>query len=129
MVGSVGKREAVAHLQSVMGWSERRARSFVGADCKMIRYRSCRPPETELRGRCAILPMSVAGLAIGGCRYVGARGTSSLNSQFLGEGDSSARINARLHANFKFFSTLMRPATLRGHIDTSPSAAAVSIDA
>ncbi|MFC3321358.1 IS3 family transposase [Mesorhizobium cantuariense] len=51
MVGSAAKREAVAHLQAVMGLSERRACSFVGADRKMIRYRSRRPPETELRGR------------------------------------------------------------------------------
>ena len=34
-----------------MGLSERRACSFVGADRKMIRYRSCRPPETELRDK------------------------------------------------------------------------------
>jgi putative transposase len=34
-----------------MGLSERRACGIVGADRKMIRYRSCRPPETELRGR------------------------------------------------------------------------------
>lgn len=45
------EREAVTHLQAVMGLSERRACSFVGADRKMIRYRSSRPPETELRGR------------------------------------------------------------------------------
>ena len=34
-----------------MGLSERRACSIVGADRKMIRYRSRRPPERELRGR------------------------------------------------------------------------------
>ena len=34
-----------------MGLSERRACSVVAADRKMIRYRSSRPPETELRGR------------------------------------------------------------------------------
>ncbi|UFW92161.1 IS3 family transposase (plasmid) [Bradyrhizobium barranii] len=50
MVGPVAKREAVAHLQAVMGLSERRACSIVGADRKMVRYRSCRPPDTELRG-------------------------------------------------------------------------------
>ena len=44
------KREAVAHLKAVMGLSERRTCFFVGADRKMIRYQSCRPPETELRG-------------------------------------------------------------------------------
>ncbi len=32
-----------------MGLSERRACSTVNADRKMIRYRSCRPPDTELR--------------------------------------------------------------------------------
>jgi putative transposase len=31
--------------------SERRACTIVGADRRMVRYRSCRPPETELRGR------------------------------------------------------------------------------
>lgn len=51
MVGPAAKREAVAHLQAVMGVSERRACSFVGADRKMVRYRSRRPPETELRTR------------------------------------------------------------------------------
>src|SRR5436853_3524397 len=50
MVGPVAKREAVAHLQAVMGLSERRACGIVGADRKMVRYRSCRPPDTELRG-------------------------------------------------------------------------------
>ena len=51
MVGPAAKREAVAHLQAAMGLSERRACSIVGADRKMVRYRSRRPPETELRGR------------------------------------------------------------------------------
>lgn len=51
MVGSAAKHEAVAHLQTVMGLSERRACSFVGADRKMVRYQPRRPPETELRGR------------------------------------------------------------------------------
>ncbi|VVT04882.1 conserved hypothetical protein [Rhizobium sp. EC-SD404] len=51
MVGPAAKREAVAHLQAAMGLSERRACSFVGADRKMIRYQSCRSPETVLRGR------------------------------------------------------------------------------
>ena len=49
MVGPAAKREGVAHLQAVMGLSERRACSIVNADRKMIRYRSCRPPDTELR--------------------------------------------------------------------------------
>ena len=51
MVGPAAKREAVAHLQTVMGLSERWACCFVSADRKMIRYQSRRPPETELRTR------------------------------------------------------------------------------
>jgi len=51
MVGPAVKREAVAHLQAVMDLSERLACSIVGADRKMVRYQSCRPPETELRCR------------------------------------------------------------------------------
>lgn len=51
MVGPAAKREAVAHLQAVMELSERRACLIVGADRKMIRYRSRRPDEAELRGR------------------------------------------------------------------------------
>jgi transposase InsO family protein len=51
MVGPVVKREGVAHLQAVMGLSERRACEIVEADRTMIRYRSRRPPETELRTR------------------------------------------------------------------------------
>jgi transposase InsO family protein len=49
MVGA--KRAAVAHLEAKLGLSERRACSIVGADRKMIRYRSRRPPDTELRAR------------------------------------------------------------------------------
>jgi putative transposase len=49
MVGPAVKREGVAHLQAAMGLSERRACSIINADRKMIRYRSCRPPDTELR--------------------------------------------------------------------------------
>lgn len=45
------KRDAVAHLQAKLGLSERRACRLVGADRKMIRYQSRRPPETELRQR------------------------------------------------------------------------------
>ncbi|WP_456664784.1 IS3 family transposase [Bradyrhizobium sp. LB13.1] len=49
MVGPAAQREAVAHLQAELGLSERRACSIVSADRKMIRYRSCRRPDTELR--------------------------------------------------------------------------------
>jgi len=51
MVGPAVKREAVAHLQAMMGLSERRACRIVGADRKMIRYRSRRASDTELRQR------------------------------------------------------------------------------
>ncbi|MDF0523469.1 IS3 family transposase [Bradyrhizobium yuanmingense] len=51
MVGPAAKRAAVAHLQAVMSLSERRACSIIGADRKMIRYRSSRPPDAVLRGR------------------------------------------------------------------------------
>ena len=51
MVGPVAKREAVAHLRNVMQMSERRACTLVAADRKMIRYRSRRPPDVELRAR------------------------------------------------------------------------------
>ena len=51
MVGPAAKREAVAHLRGVLEMSERRACSLVAADRKMIRYRSRRPPDTELRAR------------------------------------------------------------------------------
>jgi putative transposase len=51
MVGPAAKRDGVAHLQAVLGLSERRACSLVSADRKMIRYRSRRPAESELRAR------------------------------------------------------------------------------
>jgi putative transposase len=54
MVGPVAKRESVAHLQAVISLSERRACSIVGADRKMIRYRSRRSPDFECS--CATLP-------------------------------------------------------------------------
>ena len=51
MVGPVAKREAVAHLLNVLQISERRACILVAADRKMIRYRSRRPADVELRAR------------------------------------------------------------------------------
>ena len=51
MVGPAAKREAVAQLRSVLEMSERRACTTVAADRKMIRYRSRRPPDVELRAR------------------------------------------------------------------------------
>jgi hypothetical protein len=50
-VGPAVKRTGVAHLRAKLGLSERRACRLVGADRKMIRYRSIRPPETALRQR------------------------------------------------------------------------------
>jgi len=51
MVGPAAKRDAVAHLRNVLGMSERRACTLVAGDRKMIRYRSRRPPDMELRTR------------------------------------------------------------------------------
>ena len=51
MVGPALKREAVVHLRAMMGLSERRACSIVGADRKTVRYRSRRPPDTALRAQ------------------------------------------------------------------------------
>ncbi|RXH12436.1 IS3 family transposase [Bradyrhizobium guangzhouense] len=51
MVGPAAKRAAVAHLQTPMGLSERRACSIVTADRTMVRYRSRRTPDAELRVR------------------------------------------------------------------------------
>ena len=51
MVGPAAKREALAHLRNVLQMSERRACTLVAADRKMIRYRSRRPPDVELRAR------------------------------------------------------------------------------
>ena len=51
MVGPAARREGVAHLQSALGMSQRRACVVVQADRKMVRYRSRRAPDTELRER------------------------------------------------------------------------------
>lgn len=67
MVGPVAKCEAVAHLQTVMGLSERRACCIFSAHRKMVRYRPCRPPDTELAANCASLPMAAGGSVIAGC--------------------------------------------------------------
>lgn len=45
------KREAVAHLKTTLGLSERRACRIVGADRAMVRYRSRRPDDSNLRVR------------------------------------------------------------------------------
>jgi putative transposase len=51
MVGPAAKRTAVAHLRTVFQISERRACCLIEADRSSMRYRSCRPPDLELRGR------------------------------------------------------------------------------
>ena len=53
MVGPAAKRDAVALVRDVLEGIEvgRRACSLVAADRKMIRYRTRRPPDTELRAR------------------------------------------------------------------------------
>jgi transposase InsO family protein len=51
MVRPAAKREAAAHLRNVCEMSERRACTLVAADRKMIRYRSRRLPDVELRAR------------------------------------------------------------------------------
>lgn len=51
MVGPAAQRDAVAHLQAELCLSKLRACYIVSADRKTIRYRSCRPPDTELRGK------------------------------------------------------------------------------
>ena len=51
MVGPAAKREAVVHLCTALEMSERRACTLIAADRTMIRYRSRRPPEIELRAR------------------------------------------------------------------------------
>ena len=51
MVGPAVKREAVAHLRTMFQMSERRACSVIAADRTSIRYRVCRPPDTDLRCR------------------------------------------------------------------------------
>ena len=51
MVTPAGKREAVAHLRSAFDMSERRACRTIGCVRMMVRYRSCRPDDTDLRLR------------------------------------------------------------------------------
>lgn len=49
MVTPAAKREAVAHLQALLDVSERRACRVIDADRSVIRYRSCRPDDADLR--------------------------------------------------------------------------------
>jgi putative transposase len=51
LVRAAAKGEAVALLRSLFEMSERRACTVIAADRKMVRYRSRRPADTELRSR------------------------------------------------------------------------------
>jgi putative transposase len=51
MVRPAAKREAVVYLRNVLRMSERRACLLIAADRKMVRYRSLRPSDVELRTR------------------------------------------------------------------------------
>lgn len=51
MVGPAAKRDAVAHLRTSFEMSERRACALIGADRKMVRYRSRRCDDAGLRAR------------------------------------------------------------------------------
>jgi putative transposase len=51
MVTPAAKREAVAHLRTRFGMSERRACSVVDANRMSVRYRSRRPDDAGLRER------------------------------------------------------------------------------
>nr|WP_184504157.1 IS3 family transposase [Sphingomonas endophytica] len=51
LVTPAAKRQAVAHLQTTLGMSERRACAVVGADRTSMRYRSCRADDGDLRSR------------------------------------------------------------------------------
>ena len=73
MVGPAVKREGVAHLRAAMGLSERRACSIVSADRKMVRYRSRRPPDTELRTQLRDLRAGGAVCSVKACGSVTAQ--------------------------------------------------------
>ena len=51
MVTPGQRRAVITHAQETAALSERRACRFLGAHRSLVRYRSCRPPEAELRGR------------------------------------------------------------------------------
>ena len=51
MVTPVARREAVAHLETSLEVSERRACSIIAADRSAVRYRSRRPDDAALRAR------------------------------------------------------------------------------
>jgi len=49
------RRAAITHAKRTAAISERRACRFLGVHRSLVRYQSCRPPETELRARLKIL--------------------------------------------------------------------------
>lgn len=51
MVTPGQRRAVITHAQDTAVLSERRACRFLGVHRSLVRYRSCRPPETELRER------------------------------------------------------------------------------
>ncbi len=51
MVTPGQRRAVITHTQETAALSERQACRFLGVHRSLVRYRSCRPPETELRGR------------------------------------------------------------------------------
>mgnify|MGYP001826272801 CR=1 FL=1 len=55
MVTPGQRRAAITHSQRTAAISERRACRFLGVHRSLVRYQSCRPPETELRARLKIL--------------------------------------------------------------------------
>jgi transposase-like protein len=84
MVGPAAKRDAVVHLRSAMGLSERRACTIVGADRKMIRYPAGRRRRNCTAG-CANSPMSAGASAIGGCSSCsGARANRRVSTASIG---------------------------------------------
>ena len=55
MVTPGQRRAAITHAKRTAAISERRACRFLGVHRSLVRYQSCRPPETELRARLKIL--------------------------------------------------------------------------
>lgn len=51
MVTPKQRRAVITHAQGTAAISERRACRFLGVHRSLVRYRSCRPPEAELRDR------------------------------------------------------------------------------
>ena len=65
MVTPAARREAVAHLRTSLGMSERRACGIIGADRTSMRYRSKRGDDTALRVRRKRKPLpTVDGLCV-----------------------------------------------------------------